>query len=515
MGFSRPEVGWVEEAGTERDGEGTTGCASFRPTSLARAARPHAARGQRQAAVSTSKNRAARPRPNFAGAAERGAGAARDGEGTAGCARFRLASLPHAARPHALRGPRQMLYAWTLPAGMGSEDEDEGEASGGRTVTGARGAAPRLDRRSGGGGSDGGGSGGFASVGFLQPLCHTLEEQVIGGKLAVTTSRASSHASSSASSRASSRASSFAGSEEEAGEDGGGDVSMRQAKGEERYAVRVVCVDPKKEFGKMATGQQQLPKKPNISFSVTIKESPLTQERSRDIVQLVLEKLPDGPLSENDVVKLGCKSLKRGNIIAEINVIDESTDEDGGEAARSAWSNVSAFFVQRFGEAGAKIHKLEELRENECLKEGFGGKFGRAQKGEEEKDLNKSMDAGSTSAAKACNLNSHHERWGGGVSGKLAYGGHVDQVFAPTYGGNVDQVCDPVFFPGSTFDEASSDELSDGGALTNYSNKVPYPSCSATKVCRLPVVRKPQCPRSTVPLAHKRSRSRLCLRRWM
>ncbi len=68
----------------------------------ARAARPRSARGRRQAAVSTSKNRAARPRPNFAGAAERGAVAARDGEGRAGCARFRLASLPHAARPHAL-----------------------------------------------------------------------------------------------------------------------------------------------------------------------------------------------------------------------------------------------------------------------------------------------------------------------------------------------------------------------------------------------------------------------------
>jgi len=99
MGFSRQEVGWVEEA---RDGEGTAGCASFRPTSWARAARPRAARGRRQAAVSTSKNRAARPKEEFAAAAERGAGAARDGEGTAGCARFRLASLPDAARPHAL-----------------------------------------------------------------------------------------------------------------------------------------------------------------------------------------------------------------------------------------------------------------------------------------------------------------------------------------------------------------------------------------------------------------------------
>ena len=131
-----------------------------------------------------------------------------------------------------------------------------------------------------------------------------------GVKRAATTSRGSSGVSS----RASSRASSSAVSEEEDGEDGGGDVSKRQAKGEERYVVRVVCVDPKKEFGKMATGQQQLPKKPNISFSVTIKEGPLTEERSRDIVQLVLEKLPGGPLSENDVVKLGCKSLKRGNI---------------------------------------------------------------------------------------------------------------------------------------------------------------------------------------------------------
>jgi hypothetical protein len=59
MGFSRQEVGWVEEARTERDGEGTAGCASFRPTSWARAARLRAARGRRQAAVSTSKNRAA------------------------------------------------------------------------------------------------------------------------------------------------------------------------------------------------------------------------------------------------------------------------------------------------------------------------------------------------------------------------------------------------------------------------------------------------------------------------
>jgi hypothetical protein len=163
-------------------------------------------------------------------------------------------------------------------------------------------------------------------------------------------------------------------SEEEDGEDGGGDVSKRQAKCEERYVVRVVCVDPKREFGKMATGQQQLPKKPNISFSVTIKEGPLTRERSRDIVQLVLEKLPVGPLSENDVVKLGCNSLKKGNIIAEIAAIDSSTEEDADEAAPSAWSDVSAFFVERFGAAGAKIHQLEQLRENECSKEGFGGK---------------------------------------------------------------------------------------------------------------------------------------------
>ncbi len=55
------------------------------------------------------------------------------------------------------------------------------------------------------------------------------------------------------------------------------------------------------------------------------------------------------------------KTAKRGNIIAEIYAIDESTDEDGGEAARSAWSDVLAFFVQRFGEAGAKIHKLSEI----------------------------------------------------------------------------------------------------------------------------------------------------------
>ncbi len=102
MGFSRPAVGWVEEAGTERDSEGTAGCASFRPTSWADVARPRAAHGRRQAAVSTSKNRAARPRTNFAAAAERGAGAVRDGEGRAGCVKFRLASLPHAARPHPL-----------------------------------------------------------------------------------------------------------------------------------------------------------------------------------------------------------------------------------------------------------------------------------------------------------------------------------------------------------------------------------------------------------------------------
>ena len=42
MGFSRQEVGWVEEARTERDGEGTAGCARFRLASLPDAARPHA-----------------------------------------------------------------------------------------------------------------------------------------------------------------------------------------------------------------------------------------------------------------------------------------------------------------------------------------------------------------------------------------------------------------------------------------------------------------------------------------
>ncbi len=45
-GVQQTRVGWVEEAGTERDGKGTAGCASFRPTSLARAARPRAARGR-------------------------------------------------------------------------------------------------------------------------------------------------------------------------------------------------------------------------------------------------------------------------------------------------------------------------------------------------------------------------------------------------------------------------------------------------------------------------------------
>ena len=102
MGFSRPEVGWVEEAGTERDDEGTVGCASFRPTSWARAGQQRAAHGRRQAAVSTSKNRPARLRPNFAAAAEQLAGAERDCEGTVGCARFSLASLPYTAWPHAL-----------------------------------------------------------------------------------------------------------------------------------------------------------------------------------------------------------------------------------------------------------------------------------------------------------------------------------------------------------------------------------------------------------------------------
>jgi hypothetical protein len=97
--------GWVEEEGTARDSEGTAWCSSFCPTSWARelrAARLREVRGRRQAAVSTSKNRAAPQRPNFAAAAEQLAGAAQDGEGTAGCARFRLASLPLAARPHAL-----------------------------------------------------------------------------------------------------------------------------------------------------------------------------------------------------------------------------------------------------------------------------------------------------------------------------------------------------------------------------------------------------------------------------
>ena len=42
LGFNRPDVGWVEEARTERDGEGTAGCARFRLASLPHAARPHA-----------------------------------------------------------------------------------------------------------------------------------------------------------------------------------------------------------------------------------------------------------------------------------------------------------------------------------------------------------------------------------------------------------------------------------------------------------------------------------------
>jgi hypothetical protein len=81
---------------------------------------------------------------------------------------------------------------------MGSEDEDEGEASGERAVTGAREAAPRPARRSGGGGSDGGGSGGCAPAGFLHPLS-PAEVPLGGGKRA---SRTSSRTSSRASSRA-------------------------------------------------------------------------------------------------------------------------------------------------------------------------------------------------------------------------------------------------------------------------------------------------------------------------
>ena len=41
-GVQQTRVGWVEEAGTERDGEGTAGCARFRLASLPDAARPHA-----------------------------------------------------------------------------------------------------------------------------------------------------------------------------------------------------------------------------------------------------------------------------------------------------------------------------------------------------------------------------------------------------------------------------------------------------------------------------------------
>ena len=42
---------------------GPSACARFRPSRLARAARPRAARGRRQAAVGTSRRRAARRRP--------------------------------------------------------------------------------------------------------------------------------------------------------------------------------------------------------------------------------------------------------------------------------------------------------------------------------------------------------------------------------------------------------------------------------------------------------------------
>ena len=44
---------------------GPSACARFRPSRLARAARPRAARGRRQAAVGTSRRRAARRRPKI------------------------------------------------------------------------------------------------------------------------------------------------------------------------------------------------------------------------------------------------------------------------------------------------------------------------------------------------------------------------------------------------------------------------------------------------------------------
>jgi len=74
-------------AGAERDGEGTAGCARRRVASLLRAARLRAPRGRRPAGLRTPGPRAARPGPKLAAAAGASAPAGRVGKGSGGCAR--------------------------------------------------------------------------------------------------------------------------------------------------------------------------------------------------------------------------------------------------------------------------------------------------------------------------------------------------------------------------------------------------------------------------------------------
>ena len=92
--------------GAERDGEGPAGCARRRLATLPLAARLRAPRGRRPAGLRTRGRGLARRGRKLAAAAGANAPAGRDGMGSGGCARGCWSSLPRAARPRALCGRR-------------------------------------------------------------------------------------------------------------------------------------------------------------------------------------------------------------------------------------------------------------------------------------------------------------------------------------------------------------------------------------------------------------------------
>ena len=230
-----------------------------------------------------------------------------------------------------------------------------------------------------------------------------------------------------------------------------------------RHIVNLVVVDAKARFGAMSQAQQQLPKKTYIYKSVPVKEGDLKKERSRDVVRCVLGALPQGQLTENDVARLACTSLKKGDVISALDAIE--TDSSSDEGSPSSWGDVSAFFVSRHGSEEERIHLLEDLVRRERDNEGWGGPNGRPGFGEVEKEKQKSLSMAATETLRSVNLADHHKRWGGGDSGKVGYGDSIDGVFAPqepssSVSGMVS------YFPETTFDEAEVDDLEGGGTLS-------------------------------------------------